>query len=260
MALRPMVFIPDPFPKVQLAISNPEQWNTDWENIYERSPELTKPAYIMWLARSQRQRSLMFGGNGTRSFHEDRHAYTVNYESTCAIQHRIGRSTIDAFVMNDFERRWLTASVEERRKHGLVGLANAGAQAKNLNAARASCSDILRLRYLTEDGEVLLQLLRDITPQDISFVPKEPYYFPNAEWDALRAEQQRNPNTSEDEKFDLMEVFILRTKLICEYFFHHDYCTSAGLPSERRSRCRGYHGILPWRHTAQGLGPQRKGS
>ncbi len=102
MALRPMVFIPDPFPKVQVAISNPEQWNADWENIYERSAELTKPDYIMWSARSQRQRSLMFGGNGTRSFHEDRHAYTVNYESTCAIQHRIGRSTIDAFVMNDF--------------------------------------------------------------------------------------------------------------------------------------------------------------
>lgn len=215
--MQPAVLIPDPYPKVQLALSDPEQWNTEWENVYELSAGFTKPDFIMRALHCQRQRCAMFGGGSARKA-DDRLRYTVNYETTCEIRHRIGGKTLGAFVRDNFENRWRSASVEERRKHALNGLANGGAQAKNLNTARAYCSDILRLRYLADDGEVLLKLLNDITPQDISFVPKEPYYFPNAEWDALRAQQQRDPAISEDEKFDLMEIFILRMKLICKHF------------------------------------------
>ncbi len=208
----------DPFPRVQLAISNPSQWNTEWETFYELSAGLTKPDYIMRVARSDRQRGLIL--RRLASTHDDRHGYAINYQSTCAIQAHLGITAMEAFLTRDFERRWRAAGVDERRKHGLVGLANAGAQAKNLNAARACCADILRLRYLTEDAEVLVRLLRDVTPQDVSqiSIPTQPYYFPNKEWEALRARLESSPSTTDNDKFDLMEILMLRAKLICEYF------------------------------------------
>ena len=59
----------------------------------------------------------------------------------------------------------------------------------------------------------LLNLLKDITPQNISVVPKDPYCIPSELWDAA---QEQNPSTSEFDKLDLMEMIVLRTKKICE--------------------------------------------
>lgn len=212
MAMQPIIILPDLYPRVQLALSNPDQWNTRWEAVYDMPIGYLNPDRLLLEVRSLRK---MFGGSGKRTA-DDKHRYTVNYEITCAMRHRIGKKMLEVFAKDDFENRWLSATVEERRKHALAGLANGGAQANNLNTARAYCSDILRLRYLADDGEVLLKLLKDLTPQDISSVPKEPYYFPNAGWDSLRTQQQGNTAASEDDKLDLLEILILRTKLICE--------------------------------------------
>lgn len=228
MARRPQLttatLISDPFPRVQLATSNPAQWNTEWETFYELHAALTKPDYIMRIAQSDRQRSMMFGrlspSSSSKTRTEDKHGYLINYQSTFEIQDYVGRSAVDALVNLDFEHRWLSAPVAERRKHALVGLANAGAQAKNLNAARACCADILRMGYLTEEGEVVLGLLREVITRHSVVNPgrKEPYWFPNREWEEVRERQRSNPKTTEDEKFDLLEVLMLRAKLICEHF------------------------------------------
>lgn len=62
-----------------------------------------------------------------------------------------------------------------------------------------------------------MKLLEDVTPQNMSLVPKEPYYIPSEAWDGAKAAQERDSSTSEQARFDLMEMIILRTKLICEF-------------------------------------------
>lgn len=207
---------PETYPKVHHAISNPAQWNAAWEKLYNECPILVHPNHLMSYARNRRHHQ----PNCTQRDKDDMHGFITNFQTTCEIQHRIGVKVIERFVVGggyDFDRRWVEASLEERRKHVLIGLANGGKQANNLNMARAYSSDILRLDHLSKDGKVLVKLLQDITPQNLSLVPVEPYYFPSEAWDEAKAAQERNPSTSEKDKFDLMEMIVLRTKLICKF-------------------------------------------
>ena len=203
---------PETYPKVHHAISHPSHWNSVWERLYNESPTLVSPAHLLSYARTLRENT----PSGPTSNPDDMHRFITNYQSTCEMQHRIGVKVLDRFVNEDFERRWREASLQQRRWHVLVGLANGGKQAKNLNMARAYSADVLTLSNLSMDGTVLLKLLKDITPQNISVVPTEPYYVPSEAWDGARAAQERDPSASELDKFDLMEIIVLRTKLICE--------------------------------------------
>ncbi|KAI0094203.1 hypothetical protein BDY19DRAFT_911724 [Irpex rosettiformis] len=80
--------------------------------------------------------------------------------------------------------------------------------------ARAYSSDVLRLDYLSRDGEVVLRLLREVVPQDISVTPKEPHWIRCQEWDVESQRVERDAEMTEEEKGDLLEVLVLRTKLI----------------------------------------------
>lgn len=115
MAMQPMIILPDLYPKVQLALSNPDQWNTRWEAVYNMPTGYLNPDRLLLEVRYLR---MTFGGSGKRTA-DDKHRYTVNYETTLAMRHRIGKKTLDVFAKDDFENRWLSATVGERRKSTL---------------------------------------------------------------------------------------------------------------------------------------------
>lgn len=138
-------------------------------------------------------------------------------QMTCEIQHRIGWKFSIALGEEDFENTWMATDVSTRKEHALRALANACSLANNLNTSRVNCADVLRVNHLGQDGRVLLDLLKAITPDDLSTPPKEPHYIPARPWDALKAQQERSSRTTELEKYALQDLLLLRTKLICEY-------------------------------------------
>ena len=73
--------------------------------------------------------------------------------------------------------------------HGevLIGLSRSCAIARNFNDARMYYGDVLKLGHLSQDAQVLLDLLTDTIPEDCSIVPKNPYFFPNTVWDSSQA-------------------------------------------------------------------------
>ncbi|KAI0094210.1 hypothetical protein BDY19DRAFT_9604 [Irpex rosettiformis] len=206
---------PDTYPKVELALSNPSQWNDAWENLYASSPVLVHPNHILSMTRTMRLNHKAH--EGSLDNHQDKYRDTVNYKSTCEIQLRLGVKIVNTFTIDDFELCWgALMSVSQRREHVLKALVNAGAQAKNLNLARAYCADILRVDYLSTDGEVVLDLLRELVPQDISVTPAEPYWVCRSkEWEEVREKFVGGVQVVEEEdRGDLIEVLVLRTKLI----------------------------------------------
>ncbi|KAK7462259.1 hypothetical protein VKT23_007860 [Stygiomarasmius scandens] len=209
----PFVITSDTFPKVQDALSKPEKWNSGWETFYRTKSPFIDPFNSFQIALAENQKHSATKGHPGTISSQNMYDYTLLHSSTCEIQHRIGVKTIDALSGADFERRWVEGTdAVTRKKHALRALSNAGSLARNLNLARLYSLDILRVEYLGGDGQVLIDLLKAITPDDISVVPKEPYYFPEKTWDGLLAEKEGGSN--EFEKYTVKEVLILRTKLI----------------------------------------------
>lgn len=64
----------------------------------------------------------------------------------------------------------MAASVDERRKHVLVGLSRACGIARNLNTSRMYCAKELRIEHLSADGRVVLDLLNAIVPDNATVV------------------------------------------------------------------------------------------
>ena len=103
--------------------------------------------------------------------------YSTPSHSTCESRFRLGVLGLYALEHPYFEQRWKDTSMEDRRKHVLIGLSRSCAIARNLNDARMYCGDVLKLGHLSRDAQVLLDLLTDIIPKDCSIVPKNPLYF-----------------------------------------------------------------------------------
>ena len=139
--------------------------------------------------------------------------YSTLSQSTCESRFRLGLLGLYALEHN-FEQRWKDVSMEDRRKHVLIGLSRSCAIAQNLNDARMYCGDVLKLGHLSQDAQVLLDFLTGIIPEDCSIVPKTPYFFPNAVCDSSQAMKERS-GINELEKVHVAEAMILRTKLIC---------------------------------------------
>ncbi|KAL0058836.1 hypothetical protein AAF712_014463 [Marasmius tenuissimus] len=192
-------------PRTHLALANPEEWNAQWEELLALG--VFNPQMIMtnYIAQAKARRATVSEVMDQAAF-----LYTV----TCELQYRIGVRAVNALNNHDFERRWLEAGVDIRRKHALRGLSEACAMARNLNDSRAACYDVLRLDYLSETGPTFITLLKDLIPEDISDVPKTAYYVPNKEWEDFKVKLERlnAPNTLPRAVFD--DTYILRTKLI----------------------------------------------
>ena len=142
--------------------------------------------------------------------------YSTLSQSTCESRFRLGLLGLYALEHHNFEQRWKDASMEDRRKHVLIGLSRSCATARNLNDAHMYRGDVLKLGHLSQDAQVLLDLLTDIIPEDCSIVPKTPSIFPNAVWDSSQAMKERS-GMNEPEKVHIAEAMILRTKLICQW-------------------------------------------
>ncbi|KAK0444953.1 uncharacterized protein EV420DRAFT_1648677 [Desarmillaria tabescens] len=138
--------------------------------------------------------------------------YSRLLQNTLGLRFDIGVEAVDLLLYHDLESKWLAATRATRRQHALVGLSEAGAIARNLNEARRFTGDILTLENLSKEGHTLIDLLKAIIPDDISVLPKTPCHFPNAAWDSLREERQKNG--TEFEKLWLAEAHMLRSKLI----------------------------------------------
>ncbi|KAL0565534.1 hypothetical protein V5O48_016489 [Marasmius crinis-equi] len=192
-------------PRTQHATSNPEEWNEHWEKLLARN--LFNPRMVVTsnINRIRAQRPTINTVIEQAAF-----LHTM----TCEIQYRIGVRAVLALNDSDLERRWIEAGVDVRRSHVLRALSEACAMARNLNDSRAACYDVLRLDHLSKEGETFISLLKEIIPEDISDVPKTPYYIPNEEWESYKAEieNQYSPDTLERGVFD--DTYILRTKLI----------------------------------------------
>jgi hypothetical protein len=173
------------------ALVRPAEWDAGWEQLFHHHPEILKPAELIRMTCSPEVRALQ---NSDR-YHDQMHTYIMNLGGTCSIQWQLGIKVAEAFGRYDFERRWTAASVQTRREHALKGVANAGAQARNLNDIRMAASEIIRVERLARDPDVLLGLLRDATPNDLAAMPREPWYFLTPEWAALRAKHEREKAT-----------------------------------------------------------------
>lgn len=190
-------------PKTHDATKIPAEWNAHWEKLCAQ--DIFSPKTCLSHAMSDQQRT------SERIFDQ----YSELLQNTREVQYRIGIRGLHALTNLDFEQLWEKASVEDRRKHVLIGLSEPCASARNLNEARMYCGDVLKLRHLSQDAHVLLNLLSDIIPQDASVVPAAPYFIPNESWDRFIAEKERNGMT-ELEKAYIAEAMILRTELICK--------------------------------------------
>ncbi|KAI0341252.1 hypothetical protein BDW22DRAFT_342197 [Trametopsis cervina] len=204
------VFVnPHMFPGIEDARDSPDLWNKNWEEFYQLYPFLVEPLSALAIACT---RKTLDGSDPNQN--EDMYNYLVEYRSTCEIRHRIGAKAAEAFAQDDLEEKWMSASAATRRRHALIAMASAASQARYLNDARSYCPDIMHTEYLGTNGQVLLDLLKAIIPNDISPVPRELHHFPERTWDALRRQHAREPTITPIERSTLVEVLLYRTKLI----------------------------------------------
>ncbi|KAJ7596299.1 hypothetical protein C8J56DRAFT_917055 [Mycena floridula] len=192
-------------PKTHMALSKPEVWNSEWESLY--STKMLTPENCLRLAI----KADSFSPSGS-----DLQYYSDLFKMTCAVRHDIG-VTVTKFGER-FRPGWLQASAATRKKHVLTALSEACSMARNLNDARAYCADELTIAHLSENGQVVVDMLYALLPDDLSHVPASPYYFPNTNWDTFEKIHEAS-NARNEEKNILAEVIILRTKLIYHVLF-----------------------------------------
>jgi hypothetical protein len=218
LSLPPHFFVPpDEFPKTQEALKDPENWNSRWETMYQthRYKDVLFDPKVNLMQFFEVEQTIQRITGTTSITSQDIQNYIIIHDSTCEVQHRIGMNFVIVTSREDFEKRWLESDVAVRRKHVLRALSNAGSLAYNLNHARAYTFDILRLDHLSQNGRVLLDLLKSLIPDNLELLvpPKTPYYFPDPKWDSLRAEFENS--SDESKKYAFKEMLIVRTKLIC---------------------------------------------
>ncbi|KAF8911929.1 hypothetical protein CPB85DRAFT_639535 [Mucidula mucida] len=85
-------------------------------------------------------------------------------------------------------------------------------KASNLNDARGSCGDYVRLEKLSGEPATFLDLFKSLILDDLTKVPGTPRYIPPAEWDKYSAKIEKSG--TEMEKISMKYLIILRTKLI----------------------------------------------
>ncbi|KAL0070187.1 hypothetical protein AAF712_002677 [Marasmius tenuissimus] len=192
-------------PRVHDALKNPEEWDKQWETILTQLDPSPEMVYL----DSVRQSKMRF-----RDVSDLLQYYAILYTQTCEVQHRVGGRACAFLLHKDLEQRWVDAGEAVRRKHTLRALSEACSMAKNLNDARNSCGDILRLKSLSKDGKTFISLLKAMIPEDLSDIPKTPYHFPEPRWEALQKHVEKSFSANSIEKVTFDNTLVLRTKLI----------------------------------------------
>ena len=151
-------------PKTQDATRIPEGWNVQWERLCAQDANIP-PKICLTHAMS-----VTFKGIFDQ--------YSTLSQSTCESRFRLGLLGLYALEHHNFEQRWKDASMEDRRKHVLIGLSRSCAIARNLNDARMYCGDVLKLGHLSQDAQVLLNFLQISSPKIAPLYQKPPISFP----------------------------------------------------------------------------------
>ncbi|KAJ7618005.1 hypothetical protein FB45DRAFT_1103352 [Roridomyces roridus] len=209
-----MISLPLPLPG--LALTEPEQWNNEWEAVLRR-PMMT-PEFCF---------SSMLNDNQQLGLDICLDAYPDLLSGTCAVQRTLTVEALQSFSNRDFENRWMRATPDARRKHLLAALAAVCSKARNLNGARAYCAPEIRLMRLRLSGTVFIDLLRSAMLDDVTYIPSTPRYVSHPKWDEFAALQGAR-NSDDLERVSLAEMMVLRTKFIC-YFLHFTLCSFHGL-------------------------------
>ncbi|KDR67811.1 hypothetical protein GALMADRAFT_146824 [Galerina marginata CBS 339.88] len=195
------------YPPCHLAQSSPETWDAQFEALFRQKAIITTAkGFFDGTIVEER-----FNFSSTRH-QSNLEEYAGLKKTLCGLQYRVSAEAVTCLSSRDLRNKWLSASVSVREKHVLIGIAGACAISPNLNKARLSCAKELRVAYLSNTGETLLDLLDDIAPYDLSEMPSEPQYINNEEWDHVQ-------NVHQDFKDDVERVamgliLVLRAKLI----------------------------------------------
>ncbi|PPQ96197.1 hypothetical protein CVT26_005508 [Gymnopilus dilepis] len=194
------------YPPCHKAKSAPQQWDAEFESVFR-----LRGTFSITTARGYFNACLM------EERHEPEHDSTLQEyaflkKQLCGLQRNVSARAISFISSEGFATKWLAASVKKRAKHALAGMAGACAISPNLNKARLSCSKELRVKYLSENGQAVLDLLNAIAPADLSEIPSEPQYIANDDWDKLHVAHQ--DTADEIEKLVLNSILVLRNKLI----------------------------------------------
>ncbi|KAJ7753169.1 hypothetical protein B0H16DRAFT_1690831 [Mycena metata] len=196
-------------PTIPHAQKAPAEWNSDWE-LFLLRPEFAPPhgpaaCFTEYLTRIKMTPGLEAATFDGLRGHRDH---------LCGLQALETEDCLDYFHSRGFEVDWMGATPATRAKHVLIGLAEACSIAANLNQARAYCAHELRLSYLSDTGDVVLELLKSVLADDNSFVPATPKYISTPSWDAFEV-MQNNSNPTEMERIALDTILVFRTMLIC---------------------------------------------
>ncbi|KDR67786.1 hypothetical protein GALMADRAFT_216173 [Galerina marginata CBS 339.88] len=195
------------YPPCYLAKSSPEIWDAQFEALFrERATPTTAKGFFDAKVLEERK-------NFSAGWHQVRlEEYAGLKRALCELQYDVSLEAATFLTSLDLTNKWLSASVSVREKHVLIGIANACAVSPNLNQARLCCAKELRVAYLSNNGEALLDLVDVIAPDDLSEKPSEPRYIHNEEWDHFQSVHQ---DFKDDvERVTLGTILVLRTKII----------------------------------------------
>ncbi|KZP30700.1 hypothetical protein FIBSPDRAFT_1037968 [Athelia psychrophila] len=192
-------------PQCHQALSAPKAWNDAYERLLSNKSEINAHHYFDSCALEIRNKS-------KQAQQDQLEEYADLIMSLRGLQFDVVVENVTFAQKYDLSLKWLAATPAEREPHVLSGLSRACSISPNLNKARMSCYTELRLSYLRDNGQNMLDLLTAITPDSLSNLPAEPSYVSNKDWDAVSAAHRDSQDDMD--KIALAYILALRNKLI----------------------------------------------
>ena len=101
----------------------------------------------------------------------------------CNFQNRLTIAMAQSFVRDNFQSKWLAASLSHREKHLLEGMVRTCTMVQGMEDYRIYCEEI-SLPYLEKDGgRGYLRMLTHFMVKDPTSVSTVPIYLPSPQWD-----------------------------------------------------------------------------
>lgn len=103
---------------------------------------------------------------------------------------------VDDITEEDFEKKWLALSAEEREKHFLAGLRAAEKNTTYVTFIRskADCPELNRDEVTRDGGQGFLDLMRQLVLPDNANVPTQPHVMVNSRFDKMIGFKEDDPH------------------------------------------------------------------
>ncbi|KAK0245288.1 hypothetical protein EDD85DRAFT_943692 [Armillaria nabsnona] len=103
---------------------------------------------------------------------------------------------VDDITEEDFEKKWLALSAEEREKHFLAGLRAAEKNTTYVTFIRskADCPELNRDEVTRDGGQGFLDLMRQLVLPDNTNVPTQPHVMVNSRFDKMIGFKEDDPH------------------------------------------------------------------